>query len=178
MPRILITGGPGAGKTALLTELAARGYTVLGDSAREVISSRRAQGLSPRPEPKDFALEILRRDIRNYEAVEPAAGLCFCERGVVDALGMMLESGALPPHEVAALLARYPYDRTAFVLPPWEAIYTRDSERDQSFAEAVVVHGMILRWYKQCGYALQELPRTTVQARAEHVLHVTAASAA
>lgn len=177
MRRILITGGPGAGKTALLGELAARGHTVLGDTARAVIAYRRSRGLTPRPEPKAFALAVLNLDVKNYESVEPSAGWCFFERGVTDALGMVQGSGALPSQEVAALLAAYPYDRVAFVLPPWESIYTNDSERDQSFAESVAVYDKVLHWYKQCGYTLREVPRVKVQARAEYVLHVTASAA-
>ena len=38
------------------------------------------------------------------------------------------------------MLATYPFHATVFVLPPWEAIYATDAERDQSFADAVDVH--------------------------------------
>jgi hypothetical protein len=38
------------------------------------------------------------------------------------------------------------FHRPVFVLPPWEAIYTNDAERDQTYAEAVVVYEKLLRW--------------------------------
>jgi predicted ATPase len=38
-----------------------------------------------------------------------------------------------------------------FVLPPWEAIFVNDAERDQSFAHALDVHAKIVRWYRACG---------------------------
>src|SRR6266566_668853 len=54
MSRIVITGAPGAGKTMLLLALQARGYTIVGDTARTIIQDRRRRGLSPRPDPYTF----------------------------------------------------------------------------------------------------------------------------
>ena len=59
MSRIVITGGPGAGKTALLSALHARGYTIVGDSPRTIIQDRVRRGLSPRPERREFAQATL-----------------------------------------------------------------------------------------------------------------------
>jgi len=64
--RIIVTGGPGAGKTTLLEALQARGYTIVGDSPRAMIQERLRRGLSPRPEPEEFARETLRMDIENF----------------------------------------------------------------------------------------------------------------
>jgi predicted ATPase len=66
MSRIVITGGPGAGKTTLLLALQARGYTIVGDSARAIIQERRRRGLSPRPNAYEFVHEMLRMDIENF----------------------------------------------------------------------------------------------------------------
>jgi hypothetical protein len=43
--------------------LQARGYTIVGDTARTIIQGRRGSGLSPRPDPYAFAQEALRMDI-------------------------------------------------------------------------------------------------------------------
>jgi predicted ATPase len=63
------------------------------------------------------------------------------------------------------------------VLPPWKAIYVTDSERDQSFAEAIDVHARVVQWYRACGYVLDEVPCLPVAQRARHVLRVLAESA-
>src|SRR5215831_1817656 len=57
MPRVVVTGGPGVGKTTLLAQLHASGYTIVSESARAIISERRRRGQSPRPEPAEFARE-------------------------------------------------------------------------------------------------------------------------
>jgi predicted ATPase len=70
--RVIVTGGPGAGKSTLLAALAERGYPTMQDSAREIIRARKAKGLSPRLEPTEFANEILRRDVEQYQSAGPA----------------------------------------------------------------------------------------------------------
>ncbi len=167
---IVLTGGPGAGKTAVITELRSRGYPCTPDSARAIIRERLGKGLEPRPPPHEFAEQVLSRDAEQYQRMADAVGPVFFDRGVVDALGMVNQSGPLSPAELQARLARYPYFRTAFCLPPWEEIYTTDAERDHTFAHAVAVHREVAAWYPRCGYGLIEVPRGTVQERCEFIL--------
>jgi predicted ATPase len=70
------------------------------------------------------------------------------------------------------MLSTYWFHSLVFILPPWEAIYTNDAERDQSFAEAVNVHAKLVQWYRSCGYVLREVPRLPVPRRATHVVRM------
>lgn len=170
MPRVVITGGPGAGKTTLLQELASRGYATVSESARAIISERRAAGLAPRPSRQAFAREILRRDIEKYEAASGASGWVFFDRGVPEALAMVDEVDPMPRAELTARLRLHPMHLLVFVLPPWPQIFTTDAERDHDFEHAVAVHRGLVRWYSTCGYELNEVPRLPVCQRADHVL--------
>jgi len=174
--RVVFAGGPGSGKSTLLRALQLRGYTVVADSARDIIQSRRSRSLSPRPPPLEFAQAILEQDIRRYEEQASRTGLVFFERGVVDAIGMLHEAGALQDHELQAFLARYPYHREAFLFPPWEAIYANDSERDQTFVEAERVYRGASQWYRRCGYELCEVPKGSIEERCAYVLQVLGAA--
>src|SRR5262245_34525699 len=159
MPHVIVTGGPGAGKTTLLAEFAARGYATVEESARAIIAERLASGASPRPAALTFAQEIVRRDLEKYLREPRTSKWVFFDRGLVEALGMLHEASPLPSPGLKSMLAAYPFHATVFVLPPWEFIYANDAERDQSFAEAVAVHGKVVDWYHSCGYALNEVPR-------------------
>lgn len=172
MPFVILTGGPSAGKTTLLTELASLGYATVAESARAIIAERRASGASPRPDRLTFAREIVRRDIEKYVSQPRTAKWVFFDRGLVDGLGMLHEASNLPSSELESMLATYRFHATAFVLPPWEAIYANDAERDQSFAEAMSVHARVVQWYRSCGYGLDEVPCLPVAQRAAHVLRV------
>jgi predicted ATPase len=175
--RLVLTGGPGAGKTTLLAELAGLGYSTVAESAREVIAQRVARGETPRPDAEAFAREILRRDIEKYGALQAArADVVFFDRSLIEALGMLDEAAPLPEAELNAALKAYPIHCTVFVLPPWEAIYRTDAERDHTFAHAQRVHADLVRWYRRCGYSLHELPRVGVAERARQVLQVLANS--
>jgi predicted ATPase len=172
MSHVVVTGGPGAGKTTLLAELAVRGYETVDESARAIIAGRLARGESPRPDPVAFAREILRRDIEKYLDRPRTSEWVFFDRGLIEAVGMLHAASPLLASELESMLAAYPFHPTVFVLPPWEAIYATDAERDQSFAEAVHVHARVVQWYRSCGYVLDEVPRLPVARRAEHVLRV------
>lgn len=178
MPRIVLTGGPGAGKTTLLAKLASMGYATVEESARAIIVERLACGLSRRPSPSEFAHQIQARDIEKYVAQPQTSKWVFFDRGLIDALGMLQEVAPMPREELKAVLTKYPFHGAAFILPPWEAIYATDAERDQTYAEAVGVHEKILKWYCFCGYEVHEVPRLPVTQRARHVLEVLAASGA
>ena len=178
MPHVIVTGGPGVGKTTLLAELATMGYATVAESARAIIAERLASGASSRPDALAFAREILRRDIEKYLEQPRTSSWVFFDRGLIDALGMLHEASPLPSVELESTLALYPFHATVFVVPPWEVIYAIDAERDQSFSEAVDVHAKVVRWYRSCGYLLNEVPRLPVAQRAQHVLSALAKDAA
>lgn len=169
--RFVVTGGPGGGKTTLLEALAERGFHVVPESARRIIQERLAKGLSPRPDPVCFGQEILRADIAKYQEATACQHAVFFDRGVLDALYMLDKENALPRDEIAQYVQRFPYNGVVFLLPPWEAIYRTDSERDQSFEESIEVFEGMRQWYSQWGYDTREVPRANIDERVSFILH-------
>tara|TARA_R100000656_G_scaffold3733_1_gene5274 strand:+ start:7112 stop:7651 length:540 start_codon:yes stop_codon:yes gene_type:complete len=168
--RFVVTGGPGGGKSTLLDALAERSYRIAPEAARRLIKERLAAGLSPRPDPVSFARAILNSDMAQYRAAMDHDGITFFDRGVLDALYMLDLESALSWGEIARLVQAFPYNATVFLLPPWEAIYGMDSERDQTFEESVTVFEGMKRWYARRGYQTVEVPRASVEARVSFIL--------
>lgn len=166
----MVTGGPGGGKSTLLAALAERGYHIAPEAARRIIKRRRAEGLPPRSDPVSFARVILHSDIEQYRAATDHDGITFFDRGVLDALYMLDLESALPRDETGRLVQAFPYNDIVFLLPPWEAIYGMDSERDQTFEESVAVFEGIKRWYSQWGYETVTVPRASIEARVSFIL--------
>ena len=126
-------------------------------------------GLSPRPEPVSFALEVLSSDIDKYRKADSGC-YTFFDRGVLDALYMLNEENALTQEQAEQYIHDFPYNRTVFLLPPWNGIYVNDSERDQTFEQAVAVYEGIKRWYLHWGYEVLEAPRSPVEKRVSFIL--------
>jgi predicted ATPase len=169
--RFVLTGGPGGGKSTLLDALAERGYRIAPEAARRLIKGRLSLGLPPRPDPVTFARDILHWDMEQHRAAADHNGTTFFDRGVLDALYMLDLESALSRDEIASHIQAFPYNGTVFLLPPWEAIYAMDSERDQTFEESVAVFEGMKRWYARWGYQTVEVPRAGVEARVSFILH-------
>ena len=174
MARIIITGGPGAGKTTLLLALQARGYTIVGDSARTIIQDRLKRGLSPRPNADAFTHETLRMDIENFVQHAATPSHVFFDRSVLDSLYSLDRLTPLSESELRMWLRTYQYYPKVFLFPPWKEIYVNDAERDHTFEHAEWVNSITLEWYRRCGYQLLEVPRVSVDERCTFVLEALA----
>ena len=176
MSRIVITGAPGSGKTTLLLALHARGYTIVGDTARAIIQDRRRLGLSPRRDPYVFVQEMLRIDIENFVHHAASQDPVFFERGVLDAVCGLDCIRPLSESDLSVWLSNYRYFSKVFVLPPWKAIYVNDAERDHTFGHAESVNRITQEWYRRCGYEVVEVPIVSVDERCTFLLQTLANS--
>jgi predicted ATPase len=168
--RFVITGGPGAGKTTTLNALAEREYIYAPDSARAIIRGRLAVGLSPRPPLEQFGADILQMDIARYRETPVADQPVFFDGGIVGALCFLDQLNAIPLGKAEEYVGAFPYNKVAFLMPPWEEIYCADSERDQTFSESVQVYESLREWYARWGYETVDAPRTTVDRRVNFIL--------
>lgn len=170
--RIVITGGPGAGKSTLVAALARRGAAVMPEAGRAIIQAQGAIGGDALPwaDRRLFAELMLSWDLRSYRDGAAGNRLTFYDRGIPDSIGYLELNGMpVPKHfEGAARMCRY--GRRVFVAPPWAEIFTHDGERSQSFDEAVATHDAICAVYRRLGYELIPLPRGTVDSRVAIVL--------
>jgi predicted ATPase len=174
MLRVIVTGGPGVGKTTMLNQLAEMGFAVVEESARETIRERQANGQSPRPQAKEFAAELIRRDRAKYERSSLGESPVFFDRCIVESISMARAAGLLSESEATAMLGGVTFHRRVFILPPWQEIYVNDAERDHTFDHCQRVHHGLTRWYAACGYDVHEVPRVSPQQRAEYVLRALA----
>ena len=68
MNRILITGGPGTGKTSLINELKRNGYNCSEEISRKITSIKREEGHKQYflSNPLDFSLQLFDQRLAQY----------------------------------------------------------------------------------------------------------------
>ena len=135
----IITGGPGFGKTALISDLRSRGYLCSDEFARDTIEKQLITNgdLLPGKNPKLFQEEILRLRKEFYESV-PNESIAFADRGIPDQLAFASYKGFGTPEILKEWVEKYRYAPSVFVTPPWREIYVNDSIRNETFEEAIL----------------------------------------
>jgi predicted ATPase len=166
----VITGGPGGGKTSLLECLASKGYPYVPETAREIIKERLSKGLSPRPDPKSFAEQIFAKDWANFISNSDSS-IVFFDRSFMDSAFLLSEANSNAYNKIRDTHKSNRYNHTVFITPPWRKIYRNDTERDQSFEEAIRVYQRLEKWYLEHGYDIVILPKDTVENRATFILN-------
>jgi predicted ATPase len=166
---VVITGGPGSGKTTLVDLLRESGFATAPEAGRAIIQTQRRIG-GPWLDPLLFAELMLSWDIRSYDWALGRPGPVFFDHAVPCVAGYLDLVGKDVPEHVEAAVAAFPYRPAVFVAPPWPEIYRTDEERDQSPAEARRTYEAMAAAYTRYGYDLVELPRSDPHARLRFVL--------
>jgi predicted ATPase len=166
--RLIVSGGPGSGKTALINALAAAGETCCAEVSRDLIREQRISSGRALPwvDLEAFARECSRRMLAQL-ATCVVARRVFLDRGLPDLMGYLRCAGRDVPESLLASATHY--TPVVFWAPPWREIYVNDAERPQSYAEAAALGEHIRDAYEELGFDVVDLPRASVDARVAHV---------
>jgi predicted ATPase len=170
---VVITGGPGSGKSTLIEYLHARGYDVCSDIARPLIAEQRERGGNAVPDEDDdaFAGLMIRRSIRSWqEGMECHPRTVFCDGALPDILAHRRIAKLPDDPALMRTIKMYRYRRTVFVLPPWAEIYHTDEIRTQNFAKSVKNYVRLCQAYIESGHELIEIRKGPVEQRAAQIL--------
>lgn len=170
MQPIIITGGPGAGKTALLNAIGQHGYLVFPEVSRTLIRQQSLLdgGILPWTDLPRFAELCL--DLMSEQRSQAGKGTipAFVDRAIGDICAYLEIGGeAVAEHYVEAAKGYHP---TVFFCAPQADIYVQDDERPHSFEEAEQIHQALLATYDGLGYRVVEVPWGSIEERANWVL--------
>ncbi|MBF6641070.1 ATP-binding protein [Flavobacterium sp. J49] len=169
---IVITGGPGTGKTTIIDALIEQGYACFPEISRQVTLEAKKQGIEQLflEKPLLFSELLLEgRRKQHQQAIEDVAELVFLDRGIPDILAYMHYIGDSYPAFFDHACREHLYSKI-FVLPPWEEIYESDEARYENFEQAKLIFDHLLETYQKYGYELIEVPRGTVDERIQYIL--------
>lgn len=170
--RIVITGGPGSGKTALIRFLENAGHEVMYEISREVTQEAQKEGIEQLflENPTLFSQKLLEGRLRQFHQGEGStAQVLFYDRGMPDVTAYMDFAEVEYDLMFSKTCSEFRYDEV-FVLPPWKEIYKQDNERYESFEQAERIYEFLKRGYENYGYHVHEVPIGTIRDRAEFIL--------
>jgi predicted ATPase len=167
----ILTGTPGTGKTTLIKTFQGMGIKCVQEPARPILTKQlEIDGPDlPSKSPLRFVRAMLRQmeqDLREASATEQVV---FFDRGIPDLVAYAIRFNV--EHEEFEEVARVKkYNGRVFILPPWEEIFVNDELRKLPYEEALKFHNELVKSYQKLGYQLLEVPRLSVEKRAEFIL--------
>ena len=169
---VVISGCSGGGKSALLGELAARGYLTFAEPGRQIIREQMAIG---RPNILDeapllFAELCVVRTIQQMIEAAEGDGFVFFDRSHIDALSYCIRENIEPPAHWHSAAKAFRFNTKVFMAPPWPEIFRNDSERRHSYEDAIREYPVLLETYRRLGYETIIVPKAPVRERADFVL--------
>jgi len=170
--KIVITGGPGTGKSTIIEELIKRNFTCMKEISREVTLNAQKNGTEQLflTKPLLFSELLLEGRVNQYiEAETKNSDLVFFDRGIPDVHAYMNYISIDYPTTYLTKSNLYRYNHI-FLMPPWEEIYISDNERYENFEQALAIHNHLERTYKDLNYTIIEVPTGTIEARTNFIL--------
>jgi predicted ATPase len=174
MPSYILTGAPGAGKTAILRMLEAGGYAVVEEAATDVIALGNALGRDEPWQDPDFIGKVLALQRQRQDAVRADLGTVFFDRSPACTLALSRylaawTGTAAPPalaREVGAMLARGGYETTVFFVRNLGFVQPTAARRI-SFADSLVFERIHQATYRELGFSLVDVPAGPLAGRVE-----------
>lgn len=168
---IVITGGPGTGKTTIIDQLIEQGHTCYPEISRQVTLEAKKQGIEQLflEKPLLFSELLLEgRKKQYFSAKEETTETVFLDRGIPDILAYMHYIGDGYPSFFDLACQEHKYDKV-FILPPWEEIYESDEARYENFEQAKLIFEHLKETYQKYGYDLIEVPKGKVSERIQFI---------
>lgn len=170
--KIVITGGPGTGKSTIIKELAKRNFMCMPEISRAITQNARQNGTEQLflTKPLLFSELLLEGRINQYlEAEKKNSALVFFDRGIPDVHAYMNYISIDYPKKYINTSNFYRYNYV-FLMAPWEEIYITDNERYENFEQALAIHNHLERTYIALNYLIIEVPTGTIEERTDFIL--------
>ncbi|MCO4821253.1 MAG: ATP-binding protein [Flavobacteriaceae bacterium] len=178
--RIVITGGPATGKTAIIEYLKSNGFICFEEVIRKLTAAAKASGdikevhsnpIALVSDADQFNQTLINLRIADFLSSEVSgSNPYFYDRGMPDVLAYMSFFDQPIKKDFFDICETYKYDYM-FLLPPWEAIFTDDEERFENFEQATAIYHHLKDTYTRFGYKVIEVPFGSINNRAQFILN-------
>jgi predicted ATPase len=162
VPSYILTGAPGAGKTAVLRLLETCGYPVVEEAATDVIALGNALGRAEPWRERDFIDKVITLQRQRQDSLQGAGGAtAFFDRSPVCTLALSRYLGFTPSRllasEVGRVVAEGTYETTAFFIRN-QGFVQPTAARQISFEDSLDFERLHEQTYRDLGFQLVEVP--------------------
>ncbi|MEB3371154.1 AAA family ATPase [Saccharopolyspora mangrovi] len=167
MPGYVLTGAPGAGKTALLRLLEVEGHDVVEEAATDVIALEQALGNDEPWTEEAFIDKVLL--LQQQRAARVTSGSAFFDRSPVCTLALSRYLGFAPPRrlldEVERVASGSTYATTVFLVRN-QGFLTPTEARQIDLQESLVFERVHEEVYRELGFDVVDVPAAPLHERA------------
>jgi predicted ATPase len=178
---VVITGGPGTGKTSIINALKEREFHCFEEIIRSLtVKAKKDHEASQHVsnpiafinDPWLFNTNLLNGRIAQFRRADTIeTSVSFFDRGIPDVLAYMSFFNQEFDDTFIEGCANNKYD-LVFLLPPWKAIYKMDNERFETFEESTKIHQQLVKTYLRFGYNIIDVPHGSVEQRTDHIINI------
>jgi predicted ATPase len=165
MEKIVLTGGPGSGKSSIILGLEEIGEAVIREAAEDFIKLKQAQGIREPWLQPGFQEGILRLQLQREARIPNEAQRAFLDRGIADGLAYTDPNSETYQRVLSAVPA---YNRI-FLVENLGSTETNQVRRE-NYQEALEIERKLEEVYKTLGYEPIKIGPGTVQERIATIL--------
>ena len=169
--RVILTGGPGSGKSTIIDELEKLGYKVIPEPARTLIAhyEKHSPELHPKLSKENRKIFQVAIENKNYEDFNTNQ-YGFFDRSILDEVGYRNRFKIEITAELDTFCKNNRYDMV-FFFPFWKEIYKTDDVRHETPAEAENVSKFIFNAYAKYKYDPLIVPKTSISNRLDYIIN-------
>ncbi len=171
--KVVITGGPGTGKSTVIEKLTQLEFTCMPEISRIITKGAQEKGIDQLflKDPLLFSNLLLEGRINQYKKAEVTADkIVFFDRGIPDIFGYLNYLETDYPENFIDQSLKHRYDKV-FMMPPWKSIYKTDNERYESYEQSLIIYEHLILAYQKIDYFVVIVPEGSIASRAEFILN-------
>lgn len=171
--KIVITGGPGTGKSTIIDQLLQMEFTCMPEISRNITKEAQLTGIDQLflKDPLLFSKLLLDGRISQYQAAAvQETDKVFFDRGIPDIHGYMDYLGTEYPEIYIQKSKEFRYSHV-FMMPPWKEIYQTDNERYETYEQSLTIYKYLIKGYTKMNYHIIKVPEGSIADRVDFILN-------
>lgn len=152
------------------------GYSTAPEAGRIIVKEQIESNGENLPwiNPMGFCNLLIEKSIEFYKSalnIEHAkANVIFFDRSFLDTISYYQAYAEKNIHLYNNFITQFRFDNPVLMTPPWESIFSEDTERKHNFKSAVSEYDRLKCFYPNQGYKIVDIPKMTINKRIEFIL--------